>query len=262
MSVMLILIAESKTMGACDGLVSQVEYIAHRPMLEDDVDRLMASLRDMSADELSRAVKISPAMGRRLRQMIYEFPDKLTGSRAIESFTGVVFKAFDYRSLDVDMQRRVCRCVRIVSSLYGWLRPDDVVKPYRFDFTTALAPSGKTFAAYWKDRVTDCLLRELAAGGHADVLNLLPGDAARCIDWAQVSRVAGVWRAEFREVRSDGVERTPNAGKLKRLRGQLLCQMICEDITRPEELMSLFGRDFMGSGVSDEDGNIVFHCVE
>ena len=259
---MLILIAESKTMGACDGLVSQVEYETHRPMLEDDVDRLMASLRDMSADELSRAVKISPAMARRLLQMIYEFPDKRTGGRAIESFTGVVFKAFDYRSLDADIQRRACVCVRIVSSLYGWLRPDDVVKPYRFDFTTALAPDGKTFAAYWKDSVTDCLLRELSAGGHTDVLNLLPGDAARCIDWTRVSQVAGVWRAEFREVRSGGGERTPNAGKLKRLRGQLLRQMMCEDVTRPEELMSLSGKDYMGSGVSDEDGNIVFHCVE
>ena len=53
----------------------------------------------MSADELTAKVKISAAMASHLRDMIYEFPAKGMGTRAIEAFTGVVFKAFDYATL-------------------------------------------------------------------------------------------------------------------------------------------------------------------
>ena len=137
---MLILIAESKTMTPCGNAVSKADYAACRPMLESDADAIMETVRSLSADELVATVKISLPMVRKLQQMAYEFPNKAVGSRAIEAFTGVVFKAFDYASLDEEARRNTTGCVRLLSSLYGWLRPDDIVKAYRTDFTTPLAP--------------------------------------------------------------------------------------------------------------------------
>ena len=67
-------------------------------------------------------------MARKLRQMIYDFPYKESGCVAIEAFTGVVFKAFEYSSLSAQEKQITNRCVGIVSSLYGWLRPDDIIK--------------------------------------------------------------------------------------------------------------------------------------
>ncbi len=152
-------------MAACDGSVTPEQYALHRPALDTQAGSIMESLRGMNAGELAAAVKISLPMARRLVRMIYDFPDKRLGGEAIEAFTGVVFRAFGYRLLDDDARRRACGHVRIVSSLYGWLRPDDIVKPYRFDFTTALAPGGRNFAAYWREYVTGCLLDELEACG-------------------------------------------------------------------------------------------------
>lgn len=174
----------------------------------------MDSLRDMNADTLLGKVKISLPMVRRLQQMIYEYPDKSHGDMAINAFTGVVFNAFRYTTLSEEARMAACRRVRIISSLYGWLQPDDIIRQYRFDFTNPLAPEGATLASYWKEAVTSRLLQELADANHTDMLNLLPADAARCIDWKQIAQKARVWRADFREMLPAGATRTPNSNRL------------------------------------------------
>lgn len=236
---MIILIAESKTMTTCDGTVNPDDYITRAPRFGQEADRIMESLRGMTAEELSAEIKISMAMIRKLQRMIYEFPDKTHGSNAIEAFTGVVFKALDYKSLDRNDRQTAHGRIRIISSLYGWLRPDDIIKSYRFDFTTPLAPEGKRFAAYWQEKVTASLLDEIRETKSRHILNLLPGDAERAINRDVVEQHAQIWKAEFREVIPGGKTRTPNANKLKKLRGLLLRQIIQENITSPEQLASL-----------------------
>lgn len=256
---MLILIAESKTMAPCNGVVRHEDYIANRPELESVADEVMESLRTMTAEELADETKFSIPMAGRLLRMVYDFPHKSAGSPAIEAFTGVVFKAFDYASLDGPERGRACGSIRIISSLYGWLRPDDIVKPYRFDFSTPLAPEGRTFMAYWRDEVTECLVRTLRSTGEGNVLNLLPGDAARCINWKLVEPYAKVWKADFREIRPGGVYRTPNAGRLKTLRGQLLRQIVREGVESLEALMELSSDAYFCEGCDpDSPGSILF----
>ncbi len=259
---MLILIAESKTMAACDSAIGHDEYLAHRPALEAEADAIMGSLRRMNADMLHAKVKISLPMVRRLQQMIYEFPNKAVGGEAMGAFTGVVFKAFKYNSLDDAARAATCDRVRIISSLYGWLRPDDIIKQYRFDFTTPLAPDGRTFMAYWRDKVTDLLLKELHEKSCTDILDLMPGDAARCIDWKRIAPEAKVWRADFREIQPGGAVRTPNSNRLKTLRGELLRQIIVENIDSPAVLSDLCGDNYAAAGPADSNGNIVFHTAD
>ena len=192
----------------------------------------------MTVEELAAKVKISVAMARKLRQMIYDFPYKEAGCAAIEAFTGVVFKAFDYSSLSAAEKELTDRRVGIISSLYGWLRPDDIVKSYRFDFTNQLAPDGSTLAAFLQQNVTDRVISWIENENDHAVLNLLPGDASRCIDWKRVEKIAEVWKADFREIQPGGGVKTPNSNRLKILRGKLLRQIIRDAIATPQELMS------------------------
>lgn len=258
---MLILIAESKTMARCEGAVDRGAYLTHRPVLEDEAGRIMSSLREMNAGELAERLRLSLPMVRKLQQMVYEFPNKSTGSEAIAAFTGVVFKAFDYKSLDDEDRGRACGRVRIISSLYGWLRPDDIVKPYRFDFTMPVAPDGKTLAMHHRCMVTECLIETLKSENCRDILNLLPADAARCVDWKLVEEHAKVWKADFKELQPGGTVRTPNAGRLKTLRGRLLRQIITDDIALPEQMLSLAGNGYVGPESIDDTGNLLFHAV-
>lgn len=248
-------------MAPCDAAVSPDAFARHCPVFNSRADSIMRSLENASPAELAKDVKISGSLALRLQEMIREFPNKLTGSKAIEAFTGVVFKAFGYNSLSESDRTETHSRVRIISSLYGWLRADDFVKPYRFDFTTPLAPDGQKFAAYWRGAVADELLAELASSGCSDLLSLLPADAEKCIDWKRLEGKAKVWRADFRSVGSGARLKTPHAGKLKTLRGQLLRRIIVDKINSPEQLMSLSGEDFMSAGEVDAAGNILFHTV-
>ncbi len=258
---MLVLIAESKTMTACDHTVAEGCLRAHTPVLGAEADSVMNSLRGESDESLARMVKISLPMAARLCRMIYDFPVKSSGAQAMEAYTGVVFKAFGYGTLPADARADACRRIRIVSSLYGWLRPDDIVKPYRFDFTTKLAPGGVSFASYWRERVTSCLLRCLREHGHESVLNLLPADASRCIDWPKVAECAGLFRADFREVRAGGELRTPDATRLKVLRGRLLRQIVEEGIDRADTLLRAESCYYVADGC-DDAGNIRFMTAD
>lgn len=258
---MLILIAESKTMECGTEAVSLPAFNLHRPVLGNEADEIMESLRIASAEELAADVKISLPLARKLREMIYEFPNKNLGGVAIKEYTGVVFKALDVASLSDDEQKRLSEKVRIISSLYGWLRPDDIIKPYRFDFTTPLAPDGETFAAYWRRPVTELLLKAIDSGMHGDIINLLPVDAARCIDWKKVEKQARVWKVDFQEILSGGKTRTPNAGRLKTLRGRLLRRIIVENINSATDLLSIEGYGYAGAGYGEAPGSILFHTV-
>ncbi|MDE6158397.1 MAG: YaaA family protein [Muribaculaceae bacterium] len=251
---MIFLIAESKTMTACSDKISAQEYERHHPVYAGEADAIMASLRQMSAEELASAVKISRAMAVRLHGMVYEFPSKNTGSRAIEAFTGVVFRAFDYTTLDKSERKTADTRLRIVSSLYGWLRPDDVIKAYRCDFTTRLAPDNSSMTSYWRKAVTDALLRHIDDTGSRYVVDLMPSDAARCIDSKIIGAKARIIKIDFKEIRN-GSLRTPDAGRLKKLRGMLLRQMIREDVSTPDDIRTLKSDCYMAEtdGITTDD---------
>lgn len=254
---MLVLIAESKTMAPCTSRVSPQLFERHRPALESLACDVMRRMESMTVDELAMKVKISVPMARKLRHLIYDFPYKESGCAAIDAFTGVVFKAFEPSSLNAEERERTNRCVGIISSLYGWLRPDDIIKPYRFDFTTQLAPDGRSLAAFLMQKVTDCVLSWIENEKDYDVLNLLPGDAARCIDWQRVEKVAKVWKADFREIQAGGAIKTPNSNRLKILRGKLLRQIITDSIATPQQLMTVETESYVAEK-SSAPGQLLF----
>ena len=246
-------------MTACDGAGSPDGLKLHAPVGEESAGEIMTHIADMSAMELASVAKFSGAMAVKAIKLAYEFPDKSRGERAVEAFTGVVFRAFDYSSLDEAEKRRADSDIRLISSLYGWLKPDDIIKAYRLDFNTLLAPEdkpspgekplsafAKTFSAsekpmwnFWKRDVTISLVKEIKERNGEAVLNLLPGDAAKMIDWKLVKNFAKVWKVDFKELLDGGGWKTPTANRLKELRGHLLREIITRRLESPRDLLAL-----------------------
>lgn len=260
---MVILIAESKTMLSSEREVDARELASATPCYESTASEIMESLRNLSAGELVTMLRLSSYLAAKMQKMIYEFGYKATGNTAIEAFTGVVFKALDYASLPDEARGRCDGDVRIISSLYGWLRPRDVVKPYRLDFTSRLeeGPSaGKVLNAFWRMDATKALVRMLEKSADKEILNLLPADAAKCIDWKLVKRFAKVWKVDFMELRENGVTKTPNAERLKTLRGTLLRQILEEDIRDTAALRHLASPSYLCEGTPEYPDHLRFLC--
>lgn len=257
---MLILIAESKTMAEVQMEVSAENFAEHSPAGEEQADRIMSSLGELSLPDLIEETGFSRTLATKLRQMIYEFPNKTLGLRTIEAYTGVVFKSLQFRTLH-DAAKALCaKDVRIISSLYGVLRPDDIIKPYRLDFTTKAAPDGSALNSYWKKDATIQLARTIRNEGHHELLNLLPGDAAKCIDWKIIRSLCKVWKVDFVEMKEDGLRKTPPANKLKTMRGKLLRQILSENILRVPDLKIIRSDDFFCEGTPVYPDHLQFIC--
>lgn len=235
---MRILIAESKTMGECTAPVAPDLLREYRPLLDSPVTLFMKKWGEWPIEEIVSTLKISPMLAAEFKRMAYEFPNKATGCPALEAFTGVVFKAFSYSTLTPEEKERADNSINIVSSLYGLLRGDDIVKPYRLDFTTRVAPTGESMAAYWRPLISPMLLESMREDKESELLDLMPADAAKCFDWRMIKRAVRVLKVEFRSIADGGSLHTPHATLLKTLRGRLLRDIIEKDISTISDLLS------------------------
>lgn len=227
---MIILIAESKTMLDCDQVVSPELQSLYTPSSLHQAREIMDNILSMPVDELSRKTKLSAALTSKLIKMAYEFPNKGCGLPALAAYTGVVFKALDYSSLSGEARAYASKHVEILSSLYGILHADDIIKSYRLDFTNTVAPDGSSLASWWRTMVTQALSYDIEMEGSFEVLDLLPGDAAKMIDWESLPTNVNVKKGVFLELKPGGGYKTPTSNKLKTLRGTLLRQILQEQI--------------------------------
>lgn len=260
---MIILIAESKTMLPEQKSFPPEVLKSCTPCGDVAAGEIMEAVNGMSVGELAEQTGLTATLAARMKKMAYEFAYKATGNRAIEAFTGVVFKALDYPSLTPEAQSRCDSEVGIISSLYGWLRPSDIVKPYRLDFTSHLdgiPVEGRALYSFWRPDVTKQLVRKVMAAGETEILNLLPSDAAKCIDWKLVKRFAKVWKVDFQEVQDGGRMKTPAAGRLKTLRGLLLRQILEEGLRGAASLKNSVSPNYVCEGTPVYPDHLRFLC--
>jgi len=100
-------------------------------------------------------------------------PDHAPARQAVMSFDGDVYTGLDARTLESAALGYVQDRVRILSGLYGLLRPLDGMHPYRLEMGTKLAnPRGKDLYAFWGDSVTAALNADAAEAGATALVNL------------------------------------------------------------------------------------------
>lgn len=242
----------------CDAFpVAPADYSAHTPQFEAHADATARRLRQLSRSDLATTLRLGPKSAETAFKCYYDFPDKSTGLRAIESFTGVVFRHFAYSSLTSAARSAAESRIAIISSIYGLLRPSDIVKPYRLDFNSPVMDGGLTPMRFWRKFTTDALLEKLSPTGSDTILNLLPKDAIACIDMKRVSASATIITPDFKIQKADGLA-TPQAGILKAWRGQLLREIIIGDISYPAALKEIETDSFVYSPEGSSPTNFLF----
>ena len=234
---MLILIAESKTMSTKEVAVASPTF----PEGEAGADMICQRLASCSVSEISEMLKVSSSLATSCLKMAKEFPNKTMGLRAIDAYTGVVFKALDAKTFTPQMDAFAENHLLIVSSLYSLLKPTDTIKPYRLDYTSKAAPDDMPMWRWQREATTQRLIERIKAEGETELLNLLPGDAAKCIDWHRIQPFANIITADFKELTPGGTTKTPTSNRLKQLRGHLCLQIIeaqISDVQRLKEVES------------------------
>jgi len=130
-----------------------------------EAERLNKLLKKKSAKSLSKLMHISDNLGQLNyeRNQDWELPFTKKNSRqAIYAFNGDVYRGLDAYTIDIKKLDKVEDTVRIISGLYGLLKPLDLVQPYRLEMGTKM-PVGKNKNLYefWQKKVTEALNDEL-----------------------------------------------------------------------------------------------------
>ncbi|GGW71811.1 UPF0246 protein [Winogradskyella epiphytica] len=130
-----------------------------------EAEQLNKILKKKSAKDLSKLMKISDNLGQLNyeRNQEWELPFTNENARqAIYAFSGDVYRGLDAYTIDIKKIDKVQDTVRILSGLYGVLKPLDLIQPYRLEMGTKM-PVGKNKNLYefWNKKVTQALNDEL-----------------------------------------------------------------------------------------------------
>ena len=238
--------------------VNHEEFFQHKPLFEDLADSIMDFINSLSPSQIAERLSISNSLAVKAHSLAFEFPYKLSGYKAVFGFTGEAFKGFDASSLSPDGLSRTLSDLFIVSSVYGLLHPSDIIKPYRCEFNKPINPGNKTSIQIFKAKNTAAIVNYIKERKIKDIINLLPGDADKCLDWKIIRAFASVHKICFQQILPDGGLKTPLAKRLKELRGIMARTIMEENIQTFTELKDFQSNQFIYSSDHSKPGMPVF----
>lgn len=179
---MLIVLSPAKSLD----FASPVKTRKHtQPAFLDDAETLVSTLREYNPEELSELMDISPKLGELNfeRYANWQKPFSTDNARqAVFAFTGDVYTGLDISTFDAADLDFAQKHLRILSGLYGVLRPLDLMQPYRLEMGTALkTPAGRNLYAFWGERITDALNADLKKEKQPLLVNLASNEYFRSV---------------------------------------------------------------------------------
>lgn len=164
---MLIVVSPAKKMdmGPVNGVTPT------RPAFQAEADELAGVARGLSANDLQKLMKISDNLARLNADRFRDF-GAMEEKPAALAFAGDTYQGLEAASLDGDEMAWAQDHLRILSGLYGVLRPLDAIQPYRLEMGSRLKTArGKTLYDFWGDRISNALNEQAAKEGTETLVN-------------------------------------------------------------------------------------------
>lgn len=145
------------------------------PLMLDHAEELVGVMARKSPSEISKMMSVSASLGELNHERFqdWERPFTVDNARpALLAFTGDVYLGMDPAGTFTERDyTHAQKTLRILSGLYGVLRPLDLMQPYRLEMGSQVTTQrGKDLYSFWGDTITDQLNADIAASPGADVL--------------------------------------------------------------------------------------------
>ncbi|MDQ6950485.1 MAG: peroxide stress protein YaaA [Mariprofundales bacterium] len=164
---------------------------ATQPVLLDQAEVLVRELRQLDADALAKLMKLSMPLAvlNVDRFAAWQRPfDCGNAMQALFAFRGDLYRALDVDTLGGSELAFCQKHLRILSGLYGLLRPLDLMQSYRLEMSTQLTNAqGKNLYAFWRQRLASVLMQEVAESGATHLINLASQEYFKAVDVAALA---------------------------------------------------------------------------
>tara|TARA_B100000767_G_scaffold2015_1_gene2005 strand:- start:2961 stop:3719 length:759 start_codon:yes stop_codon:yes gene_type:complete len=181
-----------------------------------EAQQLNDLLKKKSAKDLSELMHISPNLGQLNyeRNQTWSLPFTSKNSRpAIYAFSGDVYRGLDAYTIQESKLKNLQNTVRVLSGLYGVLKPLDLVQPYRLEMGTKFpVENSKNLYEFWRKKVTKALNDDLKEGEL--FVNLASQEYFKVIDVKLLKEP--VVHVDFKEFKNDQYKTIAIFAKLAR----------------------------------------------
>ena len=147
-----------------------------QPDLLAEAEILMRQLRELAPQQIAELMHVSDKIALLNAERNAEWHTPFTpdnAKQAVFMFNGDVYEGIAADTLKPEQIQYLQQHVRLLSGLYGILRPLDLMQPYRLEMGTAFANTrGKNLYEFWGDIITDLLNDTLAQAGSDILINL------------------------------------------------------------------------------------------
>ncbi len=205
----------------------------------DETARLAEAISNLTRKKLKEIMPVSDNLIELNRSRYNQFFDQ-PERPAIYAYSGDVYTGFEAISASDDTIRFAQDHLRILSGLYGLLRPLDPIRAHRLEMGTRWAPRYKKLTDFWKGKIATELSCDLDKSAERIVVNLASNEY-----WAAIKPHAGKLNARIIEV--DFRKDSPDGPKFisfeaKRARG-MMARYICENHLRDVDSLKSFDSD-------------------
>ena len=205
-----------------------------QPAVLDQSEQLIKELRRYDPAQLSRLMKISDKLAQLNYQRYQDFKAPFTlenAKQALLVFDGDVYKGIRVKDYDEDDLAFAQDHLRILSGLYGVLRPLDLMQPYRLEMGTKLeTKKGQNLYEFWGEQISNLINAALEKESEPCLVNLASNEYFKSIKKETIK--ARILDIEFKENKA-GVYKTI-AIYAKRARGLMVDFVIRNRIENPE----------------------------
>lgn len=252
---MLTLLSPAKTL---DFKTPAITKSSTEPAMLDQSKVLVETLRGMSAKKLSSLMSISDQLGALNKKRFDNWHTPFTrdnAKQAVLAFKGDVYVGLDAESLSADDLKYAQKHLRILSGLYGVLRPLDLIQPYRLEMGTKLKNErGKDLYQFWGSRITEQLNADLKSSKTDTVLNLASVEYFKSVDTSLLN--ARVLSPAFLDLKN-GTYKVISF-YAKKARGYMTTWVIRNRIENPKQLKQFNVAGYRYSAELSEDGKPAF----
>ncbi len=228
------------------------------PDLLSHSSQLIKMLKQFDQIELMELMSVSEKIAElnHGRYQDFNLPFNLGNAKqALFAFTGDVFRHMRMNTYDPETLTFAQSNLRILSGLYGYLRPLDLIQAYRLEMKTRLKTSqGKDLYQFWGDKITTALNQDLRLDSSPALINLASKEYSKVVNFKMIK--APVITIDFKEI--DQGKARVIAIFAKWARGMMADYIIQNQLSDPEAIKAFDLADYKYSNSESSDSNWVF----
>lgn len=214
------------------------------PSFTEQSIELVSVLKKKNSTALKKLMNISDKLSSLNVERYSNFQNEFTPATskpAIHTFKGDVFIGLGAEDFTKPNLKFAQKSVRILSGLYGVLKPMDLIQAYRLEMGTKLkVKKAKNLYEFWGSNITDLLNAELAEFKKPVLINLASNEYAKAIQFKDIK--AEIINIDFREYRGDDLKFI--SFNAKKARGLMARYMVKNKITSLGKLKGFNYEDY------------------